>query len=68
MGKKDVLTDVRDLILKKLKEIERNLNWLSRKTDISYGTLYSCFIQKTFQLSQENLDKINNTLQTDFTL
>jgi len=60
--------DVRDEILEHLKNDERTLHWLSKKVELNYATLYSCFVQKTFSLSQDNLDKINDTLQTDFKL
>ena len=58
--------DVRDSILLHLDEIERNLSWLSEKTEIPYPTLYSVFKQKHFALSDKNLDKINNVFGTDF--
>ena len=58
--------DGRDLILDHLKEIERDLAWLSRKTDIPYGTLYSCFTHRLFKLSEDNLSKINEVLGTKF--
>lgn len=58
--------DVRDAILLHLDEIERNLSWLSEKTEIPYPTLYSVFKQKHFALSDKNLDKINNVFGTDF--
>ena len=60
------LEDVRDLISNKIEELERNLNWLHRKTGIPYGTLYSMFVQKLFQVSKENLKLINKALGTDF--
>lgn len=62
------ITDVRDAILLHLKDIERPLAWLSEKADIPYSSCYSIFKQRTFALSQENLDKINPVLSTDFTL
>lgn len=62
------VADVRDEILDHLKEVERNLHWLHKKTGIIYATLYSCFVQKLFALSQDNLDKINEVLGTDFSL
>lgn len=67
MGTK-TLVDVRDEIMGHLKSIERTLSWLARKTNLNYATLYSCFVQKTFNLSQDNLNKINRVLKTDYTL
>jgi hypothetical protein len=64
---KQTTYDVRDAILLHLDEIERNLSWLSEKTEIPYPTLYSVFKQKHFALSEKNLEKINNVLGTDFT-
>jgi hypothetical protein len=63
---KQTAHDVRDAILLHLDEIERNLSWLSEKTEIPYPTLYSVFKQKHFALSDKNLDKINNVFGTDF--
>lgn len=60
--------DVRDAIIDNLKEDERTLSWLARQIDENYATLYSCFIQKTFNLSQERLDKINKLRGTKFKL
>lgn len=64
--KEDTLIDVRDKIIAELKRVERTTKWLSRKTDIPYGTLYSCFTHRLFQLSEDNLKKINNALGTNF--
>lgn len=58
--------DARDAILLHLDEIERNLSWLSEKTEIPYPTLYSVFKQKHFALSEKNLTKINSVLNKDF--
>ena len=58
--------DVRDSIQDYLKNEERDLAWLQRKTQISYGTLYSCFVQRLFKLNDENLKKINDALGVDF--
>ena len=63
---KETTYDVRDAVLLHLDEIERNLSWLSEKTEIPYPTLYSVFKQKHFALSDKNLDKINNVFGTDF--
>ena len=59
--------DVRDDILYHLKAIERPLSWLSSKTEINYSTIYSVLRQRTFKFSQENLNKINKVLGTNFT-
>jgi predicted transcriptional regulator len=64
---KETTLDTRDVLLLHLEEIERNLSWLSEKTQIPYPTLYSVFKQKHFALSEKNLEKINNVLGTDFT-
>lgn len=59
-------TDVRDEIVSHLKHIERSLMWLSKKTQIPYGTIYSTLIQKVMELKSENLEKINKVLGTEF--
>jgi predicted transcriptional regulator len=64
---KQTTLDARDAVLLHLEEIERNLSWLSEKTQIPYPTLYSVFKQKHFALSEKNLEKINSVLGTDFT-
>jgi predicted transcriptional regulator len=58
--------DTRDLILKKLEEMERGISWLGKKTDIPYATLYDCLIKKGFNISLMNLYKINEVLGTNF--
>ncbi len=58
--------DVRDKILKHLEEDHRNLKYLTKITDIPYGTLYSCFVQRTFSITDENLEKINAALNSSF--
>lgn len=65
-SKKVADTDVRDIIKIHLEEIERDWAWLARKTDIPYATIYSCFVQRLFKVSDENLEKINTALGTDF--
>ncbi len=63
------VVDVRDKILTHLEEIRRPLSWISDRdgnTDIKYSSIYSMFIQRTYSISQENLDKINEFLETDF--
>lgn len=57
----------KDEILLYLQEIERPMSWLSRKTEIPYGTLYAIFIQRIMNLSDKYLVKINKALETDFT-
>jgi len=59
--------NVKDLILLHLEAEERPLAWLSRKTEIPYPTLYSIFIQRIMNLSDKNLEKINEAMGTDFT-
>ena len=59
--------NVKDSILLHLEAEERPLAWLSRKTEIPYPTLYSIFIQRIMNLSDKNLDKINEVMGTDFT-
>ena len=59
MAKTKELTDIRDIILKRMSDEGRSLTWLADKTDISYNTIISCLKKKLFSLSQENLDKIN---------
>ncbi len=66
MAKQVIDIDIRDEVMDWLKENERDLAWLSRKTGIVYATLYSCFIQRLFKISDENLIKINEALATDF--
>lgn len=58
--------NVKDLILLELEQQERPLAWLSRKTQIKYGTLYGILIHRIIVLSDDNLAKINNVLKTDF--
>jgi hypothetical protein len=58
--------NVKDLILLHLEEEERPLAWLSRKTEIPYPTLYSIFVQRIMNLSDDNLAKVNKAMGTDF--
>lgn len=58
--------DVRDSIVEWLKNDDRDLMWLHRKTNIPYGTIYSCFTQRLFKLSDTNRDIINKALGTNF--
>ena len=68
MAKEKILTDVRDIIVKKMEDDGRVFTWLEKATGIPYDTLNSCLKRKLFNLSQENLDKINEALGTNFTL
>jgi lambda repressor-like predicted transcriptional regulator len=58
--------DTRDEIVAYLKEEERSIAWLSKKTEINYNTLYSILVQKIIALSKTNLKKINEVLGTSF--
>ena len=58
--------DVRDEILEYLKSIERPMVWLATKADINYSTVYSVLRQRTFNFSEENINKINAALGTNF--
>jgi hypothetical protein len=58
--------DVRDEIMEYLKTIERNLRWLSTKCEYNYNTMYSTFVQKVIELSEDKLQKINSVLKTKF--
>ncbi len=58
--------DVRDLIMDKMNNEGRVLTWLERATGIPYDTLYACLKKKLFNLSEDNLKKINEALETDF--
>lgn len=60
--------DVRDEILTYLESEQRPLRFISNNTDIPYGSVYSIFEQRTMELTQEKLDKVNQVLGTNFTL
>lgn len=63
------VTDVRDEILAHLEEIKRPFAWITGdNTGIPYSAAYAIFKQRTYDLSQENLKKINKFLETEFTL
>lgn len=66
MDKKE--KNVLDLILDELGKQERDLAWLSRKTEIPYGTIYSIFTHRLFKLKQDKLNSINEALGTQFSL
>lgn len=55
-------------IIDYIKADERDLAWLSRKTDIPYQTLYAIFIQNIQSLNQERLNLINIACKTNFEL
>jgi hypothetical protein len=59
--------NVKDLILLELEHQERPLAWLSRKSEIPYGTLYGILIHRIMNLSDDHLAKINKVMGTDFT-
>lgn len=62
------IVDVRDKITAKLKEpdVDRSLRWLAIKAGINYRSLHCCIIEKRYFLSDENLKKINDILETSF--
>jgi hypothetical protein len=60
--------DIRDLILEELKKQDRPLTFLYRQTKIPYDTLYSSIKLRRFMPSQENINKINEALGTQFSL
>lgn len=63
----ELKNDVRDDISQHLKSIDRSLRWLCRHTGYNYNTMYSTFVQKVVNLTDEKLEKINAFLGTDFT-
>lgn len=59
--------DVRDEILSHLEDIRRPLAWIAdENTGIDYSAIYSMFKQRTYNISEENLKKINEFLGTSF--
>jgi predicted transcriptional regulator len=64
---KTLIKDTRDIILEWLEAEERTLAWLSTKSTIPYGTLYSIFKQRTFDLNEERLKLINDGTNKSFT-
>lgn len=66
MAKELIEADIRDLIMDYIKGDFTSLKRLSKLSGIAYGTLYSCFIEKRFNLNEENLKTINEVLGTDF--
>ena len=57
---------VKDFILIELEKQERPLAWLSRKSGIKYGSLYSILIHRIMNLTDANLVKINKAMGTKF--
>lgn len=55
-------------ILKHLEFEKLTLGWLSRRTDIPYGTIYSIFTENRIPLTQERLNLINKACKTEFEL
>jgi lambda repressor-like predicted transcriptional regulator len=68
MSKTKSTTDPRDSIMQYIEETGRKLSWLSEQSGISYHRLYGCVKRKIIDLSQEDLDAINEVLNTDFAL
>jgi hypothetical protein len=66
MENETIEVDVRDKIVEHLKNDDRSLLWLHEKTKIPYGTIYSCFTQRLFKLSDANRKTINEVLGTEF--
>jgi antitoxin component HigA of HigAB toxin-antitoxin module len=67
MGKQIIVEDARDLILEHLKKYGIKQRWLAEKLDLSDSHL-TLVLQKERDLTEENLNKINEALQTDFKL
>lgn len=65
---KTATVDVRDVIMEHLKkpEVDRDLVWLEKQTELSYSHLYYIFVRKERNLTEDNLKKINEVLGTDF--
>lgn len=68
MPVENVTNDVRELIMVKMDNEGRTIQWLSDKTGINYNTLHSLIKRKLFSMSQENLNKINEALGENFTI
>lgn len=58
--------DVRDLIMNHLKSDGRRLPWLAEQTKLSYAHLYFILVRKERDLTEDNKDKINIILNTNF--
>lgn len=48
-----------------LESKERNLNWLSKKCDIGYNTIYNFAMGKTNAVSYNVLESVCNILEVD---
>jgi lambda repressor-like predicted transcriptional regulator len=68
MAEEKVMPDARELIMQKMDDEGRSIQWLSEKTAINYNTLHSLLRRKLFAMSKDNLTKINEALETNFTL
>ena len=66
MDNEKTIIDVRDAIMNKMDSEGRSLQWLADTTGINYNTLHSCIKRKLFNLSADNLMKINFALETNF--
>ncbi len=67
MAKTAVIEDVRDLVSTHLKTFGIKQTWLAQKLDIS-DTHLTLIFQKERDLTENNLNKINSVLGTDFKL
>lgn len=67
MPKTAVAEDVRDLICGHLKSFGIKQTWLAKNIGIS-DTHLTMIFQKERYLTENNLNKINTTLKTDFKL
>ena len=68
MAEEKVIPDARELIMQKMDDEGRSIQWLSEKTGINYNTLHSLLRRKLFSMSKENIGKINEALDTKFKL
>ena len=68
MSKTKEPEDLRDVIWAyiQLPEKNLNLNWLSKKSGVSYTQLKETFKEKNRELSQEVLNKVNTAMSTSF--
>lgn len=64
--KTNVEIDLRDQILEKVEEIERNIRWLAKHTGIPYYSVYACLVKKQYNVTKETLNKYNKVLGTSF--
>ena len=58
--------DTRDLIIAHLKEDDRSLAWLAKKSKLSYGHLYFVLVKKERDLSDSAKKEISKILKTKF--